>query len=145
MLSGEDAIWHLLKVGAGLDSLIIGNALHFFFNSLTSFGAPTEISATSTSFLKFTILSFDRKEIVRIFLFYVLSPFLLNLLHLHILVTTGGVYTHSLLASPYFCVEMIVFVIKYYYQLFIMTGEGQILAQVKSAYDHGLEEVYTYI
>ena len=24
MLSGEDAIWHLLKVGAGLDSLIVG-------------------------------------------------------------------------------------------------------------------------
>lgn len=24
MLSGEDAIWHILKVAAGLDSLIIG-------------------------------------------------------------------------------------------------------------------------
>ena len=24
MLSGEDAIWHLLKVSAGLDSLIVG-------------------------------------------------------------------------------------------------------------------------
>lgn len=33
MLSGEDAIWHILKVAAGLDSLIIGEGIKSFHDT----------------------------------------------------------------------------------------------------------------